>query len=73
MKLPQMLRECAAGTDDGPHDPKYLMLMAARELARLESDLEYLKDDVRHCEEMSKYWEARTVTLEARLSLCGKK
>lgn len=73
MKLHQMLSECASGTDEGLHDPKFLMLHAARELLRLESDLEYLRDDARHCEEMSKYWESKTVSLEARLSLCGKK
>lgn len=54
------------------HDPRYLLLLGAKEIDRLRTEILGLKDEVRHHESASKYWEARVIALEERQSLCGK-
>lgn len=54
-------------------DAQLLLLRGAKEIARLEMELAAARDDARHHEEVSKYWEAKVIALQERLALCGKR
>ncbi len=70
--LAEKMRTAHADPFGTEHDPRVLLLLGAKEIERLETESLALKDDARHHEEMSKYWETRVIELEERLALCGR-
>lgn len=70
-KLSEQMRRAYTDPFGTEMDPRHLLLLGAKEIERLESEVLTLKDDARHHDETSKYWEAKTIALRERLKLCG--